>query len=162
MRHRSAQREPGKRMRGDDGAVLVEFAILAPVLFLLLFGVIEFGWAFFQNLDVRHGAREGSRLAAVNYKESASPTPADQLTQIVEETCSRMDSGDNVQVRFHRPGGTGVGQLIMVRVEKPLDQLTGFLGFALDSIDLSSDVEVRIEDDADWENMTSTGLRACP
>ena len=55
------------RGKGDEGAALVEFALIAPILFLLIFGVIEFGWAFSQNMDVRHGARETARLAAVNY-----------------------------------------------------------------------------------------------
>ena len=41
----------------------IEFAIAAPLLFLLLFGIIDFGWAFSQNLDVKHAAREGARLA---------------------------------------------------------------------------------------------------
>jgi hypothetical protein len=151
-----------QRCDGDEGAALVEFAIIAIPLFLILFGIIEFGWAFFQNLDVRHGAREGARLAAVDYKETASPTPADQLTQLVNETCDRMDSGSNVSVRFHRPGGNAIGDLVQVHVEKPLDTLTGLLDFALGGVDLGSNVEIRLEQQADWANMGSTQLRACP
>ena len=69
MADRLAQR--GRRPR-ERGAVLVEFAIISPVLALLLFGVIEFGWAFSQNLDVRHGAREAARLAAVEERRTGS------------------------------------------------------------------------------------------
>ena len=54
----------------------MEFAIVVPIFFLLIFGIMEFGWAFFQKLDVRSGANEGARLAAVNYKTSAAPSPA--------------------------------------------------------------------------------------
>lgn len=50
----------------DQGAALVEFGLLAIPLFVILFGIIEFGWAFYQQLDVSHGAREGARIAVVN------------------------------------------------------------------------------------------------
>ncbi|MGQ0833075.1 MAG: TadE/TadG family type IV pilus assembly protein, partial [Microthrixaceae bacterium] len=43
----------GGRGKRDRGAALVEFAIIMPIFFLLVFGIIEFGWAFFQLLDVR-------------------------------------------------------------------------------------------------------------
>lgn len=158
-----------RRCRGDDGAVLVEFALVLPILFLLIFGIIEFGWAFFQNLDVRHGAREGARLAAVNYKESPSPSAADQLTEIINETCDRMDSGDDVRINFHRPGTAAVGQTIEVTVRKPLDTLTGFIDFALAGKTLNSDVDIRIEQAATWQNMVAFDpsnvngtTRACP
>lgn len=157
-----SSKRKGRRCGGDEGAALVEFAIILPILFLLIFGIIEFGWAFFQSLDVRHGAREGARLAAVNYKETASPSADDQLTQIITETCARMDSGDNVDVRFRRPGTGAVGQTIEVRVQKPLDTLTGFLDFALGSKTLSSDVEIRVEQTNTWTSMNSGALRDCP
>src|SRR3546814_1386321 len=60
------RRRFGSRRRGDQrGAALVEFALIATPLFMILFGTIEFGWAFFQLNDIRHGAREGIRLVAV-------------------------------------------------------------------------------------------------
>ena len=33
-------------VRSDDGATLVEFALLVPVLVMLLFGLVEFGVAY--------------------------------------------------------------------------------------------------------------------
>src|SRR5687767_8678973 len=84
-----SRRPPGRRRQ--RGAILVEFGLIALLLFTLLFGVIEFGWAFYQHLDVRHGAREGARLAAVNYQGSR---PA-----LLAETCNRMEL-DNASVRF--------------------------------------------------------------
>ncbi|HSP04647.1 MAG TPA: TadE family protein, partial [Acidimicrobiales bacterium] len=63
------RRRFGLRRHGDGderGAALVEFALIATPLFLILFGTIEFGWAFFQLNDIRHGAREGIRLVAVD------------------------------------------------------------------------------------------------
>ncbi|MFU8891665.1 MAG: TadE/TadG family type IV pilus assembly protein [Anaerosomatales bacterium] len=59
----------GKRgcsfIRSSDGASALEFALVAPVLLALLFGMIEFGFAFQAQLAVTHAAREGVRMAAV-------------------------------------------------------------------------------------------------
>lgn len=144
----------------DRGAALVELGIILPILFLLVFGIMEFGWAYFQQLDLRHGAREGARLAAVNYKETAAPTAATQTTQIVDELCERMDSGDATTVQIDQVAGGAVGGEIQVTVEKPLTQLTGFLDFALGGITLSSTVNSRIEQTATWADMGSA--QGCP
>lgn len=51
---------------GDDrGAAIVEFAIIFPVLIILLFGMIDFGRAFFLRNNLVAAAREGSRFGAV-------------------------------------------------------------------------------------------------
>lgn len=161
---RTRLRTSGRRRRrgdGDDGAALVELGIILPILFLLLFGIMEFGWAYFQQLDLRHGAREGARLAAVNYKTTASPTPSDQTTQIVNELCDRMDSGAATRVQVTQVGGSGaVGGEIQVTVRKPLNQITGFLDFALGGITLRSTVNSRIEQTATWQSMSTD--QGCP
>jgi Flp pilus assembly protein TadG len=49
----------------EDGAAAVEFALLAPLLVLLLFGLIEYGVAFWQVQNLRAATREAARVAAV-------------------------------------------------------------------------------------------------
>ena len=39
---------------------------MMPLLILVLLGMIEFGWGMAQQIDVRHKAREGLRLAIVD------------------------------------------------------------------------------------------------
>src|SRR5688572_1770500 len=84
---------PHRRARGDEGVALVEFALIAPLFFLLIFGIIEFGWGFYQKIDVRHGAREGARLAAVDFGGG-------NVNTLVAEICGRMDasSTDGVDI----------------------------------------------------------------
>lgn len=54
------------RMRHhDDGAAAVEFALIAIILFTLIFGAIQFGYTFFEYISVTHAAREGARWAAL-------------------------------------------------------------------------------------------------
>ena len=43
------------------GAVAIEFALLVPVLLMVVLGAIDFGWFFFCQLSVSNAAREGAR-----------------------------------------------------------------------------------------------------
>ncbi len=51
--------------RGEDGAAAVEFALLLPLLVLLLFGFIQFGLAFNTRIQATNAAREAARQAIV-------------------------------------------------------------------------------------------------
>jgi Flp pilus assembly protein TadG len=55
----------GENQRGRRGAAAVEFALVLPLLLALLFGIIEFGMVFKDQLAILQAAREGSRVAAV-------------------------------------------------------------------------------------------------
>ena len=52
-------------IRNQRGAALVEFAIVALLLFTLLFGIIELGLIIKDYLTLSHAAREGARSAAL-------------------------------------------------------------------------------------------------
>ena len=51
--------------RGEDGVAAVEFALLLPLLVLLLFGFIQFGLAFNTRIQATNAAREAARRAVV-------------------------------------------------------------------------------------------------
>lgn len=157
----ASTRKGNSRRQDDRGAALVEFALLAPVLFAVVFALIEFGWTFVQNLDVRHGAREGVRLAAVNYNPEDETDGADQLADIITEVCSRMDvtGGASVELTYNASGETEVGSVFTIKVTRPLEQLTGFLSPVLDGKTVDSTVEARMETDGTWQG--STGPVSC-
>lgn len=150
--------EKRERNRRDRGASLVEFAILAPFLLLVLFGTIEFAWIFSQNLDARHGAREGARLIAVNYPVGpVNPAPSTrsstQTDQIVTEICNRMDVSDGALITLQSAGD--VGDPATAKVDAPVNTLTGFVDWAIPSgMRLVSEVEIRLEQPAGWDNVT--------
>ena len=53
------------RISREEGVAAVEFALILPVLALLLFGVLEFGRVWSQYQVYQGAAREGARCAAV-------------------------------------------------------------------------------------------------
>lgn len=74
-----------RRSSGKDrGAAAVEFALLLPVLLLLIFGFIDFGRALNAQITLTQAVREGARLAALGQSSVASrtQTAATGLSQV--------------------------------------------------------------------------------
>jgi Flp pilus assembly protein TadG len=65
---------------GQSSQALIEFALISPVLLLLLFGIIDIGRAVFYYDSLSHAAREGARTAAV--APNALPTNATVLATV--------------------------------------------------------------------------------
>lgn len=63
-----ATRNPVERLRG---LAAVEAALLLPLVCLLLFGMIEYGWIFLKAEELNSAAREGARMAIVQGATSA-------------------------------------------------------------------------------------------
>ena len=60
----------------ERGVTAVEFAIILPILLMLVFGVIEFGRAYQARLTVTHAAREGVRVLAVTENQTQAEAAA--------------------------------------------------------------------------------------
>lgn len=143
-----------RRNEGNEerGASLVEFALIAPFLILLLFGIVEFGYLFGEFNDVRHGAREGARVAAVNAGDNSF---------LRATTCDAMDLTTNITVQFTDSATEAIGDVGTVTVEATPDSLTGLglIEFFLPDT-LSSTVEFRLEQPSSLWN-TDAVATAC-
>jgi Flp pilus assembly protein TadG len=67
------------------GAAAVEFAIIAPLLFVLIFGIIEFGAILYNQAVITNASREGARYAATFYTNPAN-------AQAQRPTCSEVQN----------------------------------------------------------------------
>lgn len=65
-RLRRGRRAGTAQRRRERGAVAVELALMLPLLIILLFGIIEFGFVLAQQASLAHGARDAARLGVVN------------------------------------------------------------------------------------------------
>lgn len=86
----------------ERGAQLVEFAILAPLLIVLIVGIMETAWTFSDVLNVRHAAREGARVAAVNDGEPIAAACGGMKASLASTATVTVpvpaDKGDSVTV----------------------------------------------------------------
>ncbi len=54
-----------RRLRNTKGAVAVEFALVALVFFIMIFGIIDFGWYFFVKHSIKLASLKGTRVGMV-------------------------------------------------------------------------------------------------
>lgn len=152
----------GGESRQDRGANLVEFALIAPLLIILVLGIVEFGWKFGQFNDVRHGVREGARFAAVNAGDEAA---------ILNHVCSSMDGVSagmtEIRVILTDASPDDLGEVASIRVEADVSTLTNapIISAFLPST-LASDVQFRLERNSDsWDSTPAppnSGVLTCP
>lgn len=111
-----------RRAEGRQGQALVEFALVLPVLVLLLFASVDFSRAFFTLQAVTHASREGARSGIVSGATTADVNGAVNtrlvsagLTQTASVTVTGVDgaaSGDPTTVTVSYPFQTLGGALI--------------------------------------------------
>lgn len=137
---------------GERGASLVEFALIAPFLIFLLIGIIEFGYLFGEFNDVRHGAREGARIAAVNAGDNGF---------LHTTTCDAMDLTTNITVQFTDGASGAIGDVGTVTVQATPGSLSGLnlIEIFLPNT-LTTTVDFRLEQPSDlWG--TDAGAAPC-
>jgi hypothetical protein len=118
-----ALRRGTKRAGAEDGVALVEFALVLPILALLLFGMIDFGKAFNYWIDETHLANEGARWAVVNKNPGSSGTSLQEYIREQATTPELRNGGtpavpNPLEVCIEFPAGTSnVGDPVKVTVE---------------------------------------------
>jgi Flp pilus assembly protein TadG len=82
------------RLRGRGrGQAAAEFAIVAPIFFFMLFGIIDFGRYVYYVQIINNAAREGARYAIVNGERSFTPVGPAQDDATVEAVVTNYAIG---------------------------------------------------------------------
>jgi Flp pilus assembly protein TadG len=79
------------RRKREQGQTMTEFALVLPLLALLLFGVIQFGIAFHQYVTLTDAVRAGARQGAVGRHVS---NPAALVEDRVRDSASDLDQSE--------------------------------------------------------------------
>lgn len=155
------------RDRGS-GQTLVEFALVFPVIVLLLFGVFDLGRAVYAYNTVANAARVGARVAAVNQLAPPTSNTACAEDMPIEDTanphwsiraCAAASaislgvSPSSVTVAYSSPPSTSlscspqlhVGCIASVTVTYGWSPLTPVISNIVGSIALSSTSQIPIE-----------------
>ncbi len=137
--------------RDEGGAALVEFAIIATVLMILMFGIIDFGRALYTKNSLTNAAREGGRYSAVLLN------PAANLTAIQDTVIAHMSplggatlTRDEIDVVFNEVAGKGL-QSVTTTINYPFEPITPIARLVgLDPLTLRASAQFR------WELGTPT------
>jgi Flp pilus assembly protein TadG len=118
-----------KRLRNERGASAVEFALIVPVLVVLVLGIAEFGHAFQVQGTLSAAAREGVRAMALR-------NDADEARDVVRAAAPSLDPAiTDAQITIDPPvcpqlngGSTSVS----LTIDYPMPFLTGFFGSSVE------------------------------
>lgn len=115
--------------QSERGAAAVEFALLAPILIMLILGIMEFGRAYNVQVSLTNAAREGARSMAISKNENTARARA------IYAAAHLNPSLENGNITFARTTGTAgcpVDAQVTATVAYSLSTMTGIAGpFAL-------------------------------
>ena len=97
-----------RRRRGEGGQAMLEFALVLPIFLLILCGILEFGWLFYNQLALNNICREGARYAVVSTAENHE---TDGIQRHIENFIEDTYPIDEI--------------IVTVTYTKPLDPLSG-------------------------------------
>lgn len=104
-----------RMIKNNRGQALVEFALVLPVLLLLIVGSMEFGLIIHKYMVVAEAAREGARSAAVGGSNAT-------VTSVVTAAASQIP-GDQLTITV-TPGTRVRGEGVTVIVGTPVHTIT--------------------------------------
>lgn len=118
-------RRPARSRRGQ---AMVEFALVAPIFFLILFGIIEGGRFIYYYETLSHATREGARYAIVNGANSLTcstgpaapgtsscdPDGSDVADRVRAAAVGMVGPAITVTPVWHDPANNGRGSTITV------------------------------------------------
>lgn len=109
------------RIRDEKGIALVEFAVVSPLLFVILFGIIEFGILFYDKAMITNASREGAR-AGIVFSQPGRISD-DEIRQVVRNYCEThlisFDPGSTVSIPDPIRTGDEAGASLTVTVSYP-------------------------------------------
>jgi Flp pilus assembly protein TadG len=149
-----------KTPNAESGASLVEFAMLMPLLLLLILGIVEFGFLLGESNEIRHATREGARYAAVSNPDrtgDGSITNAD----VIDSVCDALDlNGATVAVQITGGPDRLDDGTITVRITGVTSLSGAPLISNLIPSTLESSATFRLEQDAEWTSFNTADV--CP
>lgn len=109
------------RSSADRGAAAVEFALLLPLMLLIVLGIIDFGRMLNAQQTLTNAAREGSRLVAFGQQDvvgrtQAAATGLSPVNVSIQRSCpvgaGAMASDGSVQTSYTFQFSPGLGYLV--------------------------------------------------
>ena len=147
-----ARSHGGRSRHAERGAVAVEFALILPLLLMLVLGIIEFGFGYHAWDATQNAGREGARLGAVSSDQFAIIARAEGTASLLDQNL--LDVTITCQHATGGPFGTcdgptdwDEGDIVRVQVDYSygfITPLPGFVGLGA-QMSMTSVAEARFE-----------------
>jgi Flp pilus assembly protein TadG len=111
------------RLRSERGAAAVEFALVLPLLVVILLGTIEFGRAYNAQISLTHAARETARHMVIHDDGTASATVWAAASTAGRNAAPTLKSSDMAFTAT--PTKCTAGTMLTVTITYPLKTITG-------------------------------------
>jgi len=108
-------------LKNEDGQAVVEFALIAPILIIILCGIVDFGWIFSAQIATDNCAREGARYASSCSDYSASQ--AETISKVQSVASDIIKNNISVVVSYSNPVSPQSGD-VSVKVVSEVKALT--------------------------------------
>jgi Flp pilus assembly protein TadG len=118
-----------ERSRDERGASVVEFALIVPLLVVLVLGIIEFGHAFQVQGTLSAAAREGARVMALQSTPAAARAAVRDAAPTLDPA---ITDAQIVIAPGACPATTTTTANVRVTISYPMPFLTGFFGADVD------------------------------
>jgi Flp pilus assembly protein TadG len=133
-------------VRDERGQTAVEFALIAPLLIILLLAIIQFGIAFHNYVTITDAARAGARQAIVaRFGGSGNFNVA---TQTVKDAASSLDQKQLAKpgaIQIISAGGMVAGSQVTVTVNYPYKIDIPLIGLTVSSGTLTAVAKEELE-----------------
>jgi Flp pilus assembly protein TadG len=127
------------RSKRENGQTMVEFALVLPILLMLLLGVIQFGIAFNNYLAVTDAVRAGARQGAV----ARYLPPGDRCPSVENRVRESADNLDQAKLGVTCASTFVPGEDVTVSASYPYS--INILGMVVKSGDLTATTTERVE-----------------
>jgi Flp pilus assembly protein TadG len=87
------RRSPLDAAKDRGGAAAVEFALVLPMLLVMLVGIIQFGVAINSYLELTDAVRAGARSVAVSRSSATSATPLTTMNSAITNSAANLTAG---------------------------------------------------------------------
>ena len=121
----------------ESGQSLVEFAMVLPILLLILIGIFNFGQVFYSDIVINEAARDAARYASLGVSQTA-------IDQVIIEDCQTLNASQ-LSYSISQPYPQSSGLPVTITINYPVAVMPPLSLFLPGTLHLQAVMTMRVE-----------------
>ncbi len=121
----------------EQGQSLVEFALVLPILLLILVGIFNFGQVFYSDIVINEAARDAARYASIGVGET-------EINQVITEDCQTLNTSQ-LSYSISQPYPQSSGLPVTITINYPVAVMPPLSLFLPSTMQLQAVMTMRVE-----------------